>query len=160
MQPSIPICYSLGMTKLTAPRALTAFIARKVIRFSTIVAVLTVVGVGILCWVLAYFFTAWWWLLEIPFVLIFFIFLLIRLVAVVFVRAIHSQQLTPRQSAAMSDFVDKIQAALEARSMPLSLIVIICIKDILFHRDVTTVKKVINDTAGLRREYSELEKLF
>ena len=148
------------MTRLTAPRALTAFIARKVIRFSTIVAVLTVVGIGILCWVLAYFFTPWWWLLEIPFVILFSIFLLVRLLALIFVRAIHSQKLTPEQNAAMSDFVDKIQAALEARSMPLPLIVLICIKDILFHRDVTTVKKLISDTAGLRREYIELEKLF
>ena len=154
------MCYSLEMTKLTAPRALTAFIARKVIRFCTVVAVLTIIGVGVLCWVLAYFFTPWWWLLEIPFVFIFFIFLLIRLAAVVFVRAIHSQKLTPRQHAAMSNFVDKIQAALEARSMPLSLIILICIKDILFHRDVTTIKKLIRDTSGLQREYSELEKLF
>ncbi len=154
------MCYSLKMTKLTAPRALAAFIARRVIRFSTIVAVLTIVVVGVICLVLAHFFSMWWWLLEIPFVLLFVIFLFIRLVAVLLVNSIHRQKLTSKQRAALNDFVDKIQATLEAKSMPLSLIVLICIKDIMFHRDVTTIKKLIRDTSGLQRDYSELEKLF
>lgn len=60
----------------------------------------------------------------------------------------------------MDEFIDKIQAALEARATPLPLTVIICLKDILFHRDVVTVKKLIKDTAGLRKDYAEIEKLF
>jgi hypothetical protein len=57
-------------------------------------------------------------------------------------------------------FIHKVQQILEARAMPIPIIVIICIKDILFHRDVTTIKKIIRDSVSLRNDYLELEKLF
>jgi len=145
---------------LTAPRALTALVARRAVRFATIIAtIIAVTGIAISA-ALVYFFTPWWWLLAVLFILLFGVFLLIRIIAVVLIRIIHPNNLTREQTLAMTGFVDKIQEILEAKSMPLFLFSLICIKDILLHRDIVTVKKLINDTAGLHKEYTKIEKLF
>lgn len=146
--------------KLTAPRALTALVARRAIRFATIIAVfITVVGFAVSA-VLVYFFTPWWWLLAAFFILVFGVFLLIRIISMTIVRLIHPNNLTCEQKQAMNQFVDKIQEIVEAKSMPLFLVALICIKDILFHQDVVTIKKLISNTTGLHKQYSVIEKLF
>lgn len=76
------------------------------------------------------------------------------------VRLIHPNNLTCEQKQAMNQFVDKIQEIVEAKSMPLFLVALICIKDILFHQDVVTIKKLISNTTGLHKQYSVIEKLF
>ena len=130
--------------KLTAPRALTALVARRAIRFATIIAVfITVVGFAVSA-VLVYFFTPWWWLLAAFFILVFGVFLLIRIISMTIVRLIHPNNLTCEQKQAMNQFVDKIQEIVEAKSMPLFLVALICIKDILFHQDVVTIKQLIS----------------
>lgn len=146
--------------KLTAPRALTALFARRVIRLATIIASGIILGVIALAWVLAYFFSPWWWLLTVPFVIAFGLFMIVRIVVMVIVRLIHPNDLSKEQVAAMNGFIDKIQTILEARSTPPFLIVLICLKDLLLYRDITTIKNLIKDTAGLRKEYAEIEKLF
>lgn len=78
----------------------------------------------------------------------------------IIIRVIHPNDLTHKQRAAMSEFIDKIQQVIEARSTPVPFIVLVCIKDIVLHRDVVTIKKIIRDTAGLKREYEQIEKLF
>jgi len=146
--------------KLTAPRALTALVARRAIRFATLIAMIfTVVGIVIAA-VLVYFFTAWWWLLAILFIMLFGAFLLVRLICMGIVRIIHPNNLTLEQTQAMNKFVDKIQEIIEAKSTPFFFIALICIKDILFHRDIVTIKKLIANTISLKNEYTEIEKLF
>ena len=148
------------MTKLTVARALTSRVAQRVLRIATRIAAMFFTVVFAATWALAYFFSAWWWLLLIPFVFLLGIFLIIRLIIGFIVRQIHTEHLTKQQRVALDRFVDKLQAIAEARSTPLPLLVAICIKDLLFHRDITTVKQLISDTSGLRRDYAELEKLF
>ena len=146
--------------KLTAPRALTALVARRAIQFASVIAVIiTVVGITISA-ILVYLFTPWWWLLAALFILVFGVFLLIRIITMTIVRVIHPNKLTREQKQAMNQFVDKIQEIVEAKSMPLFLVALICIKDILFHQDVVTIKKLISNTTGLHKQYSVIEKLF
>ena len=146
--------------KLTAPRALTALIARRAVRFATLIAmVITLLSIAISS-VLVYFFTPWWWLLAVFFILLFGVFIIIRVISMVIIRIIHPNNLTTEQTNAMNEFVDTIQELLEAKSTPLFLIALICIKDILFYRDIVTVKKTIQDTVSLRTRYAEIEKLF
>lgn len=148
------------MTKITVARALTARIAQRVIRIATGIALGVFLAVLAATWALAYFFSAWWWLLIVPFIFLLAVFLVVRLFVVLIIRQIHSERMTRPQRQALDAFVDKLQAIAEARATPLPIIVAICIKDILFHRDVTTVKNLIDDTAGLRRDYADLERLF
>lgn len=147
-------------SKLTAPRALTALLARRFIKLATIVAV-GIAAAGITAaWLLAHFFSAWWWLLAVPFVGLLVLFLIVRFIVMIIVRLIHPNNLTGEQNQIMNGFIDKIQVAIEARATPVPLVVLICLKDVLFHRDVVTVKKIIKDTAGLKSEYEQIEKLF
>lgn len=148
------------MKSLTLPRALTAHVAKRIIRIATYIAVAVVTTVFIICLLLAHFFSAWWWLLIIPFILLFGFFLLVRFFIGFFIRRIHAERLTPEQRSSLDAFVDKIQGLLEARSTPLPLIVLISLKDLLFHRDIVTIRSVINDSVSLKRDYQALERLF
>lgn len=146
--------------RLTAPRALTALVALRAVRFATITAiVVTVMGI-IVSATLAYFFTPWWWLLATLFIILFGIFLFVRIICMVIVRIIHPNNLTARQTKAMNEFVNTIQEIIEARSTPLFFVALICIKDVLVHRDIVTIKKLVKDTARLRSNYAKIEKLF
>ena len=146
--------------RLTAPRALTALIARRVVRLATIIAVAIIGVIFLVSGVLAYFFSPWWWLLVIPFLLLFGVFIFFRIITMIFIRIVHPNAITREQRDAMNSFIDKIVAVIEAKSTPLFLVVAICIKDIVFHRDVVTIKNLIKDTASLRAEYAKIEKLF
>ena len=148
------------MTKLTVARALTAHLGKRLINLATLIAVGIFLLIVALVALLAYSFSAWWWLLIVPFVFVFSVFLVVRLFVVLIIRRIHSERMSKQQRDALNDFSDKVQAALEARATPLPVIVLISIKDLVFHRDITTIKKLISDTAGLRNDYKNLETLF
>lgn len=148
------------MARITAARALTAHLANRFIRFATFIAVGIFLAALLICALLATYFSAWWWLLFIPFVPLFALFLIIRLIVKFIVRRIHADHLRSDQKKALDDFTDKIERLIEARGTPPIFFVIISIKDLLFHRDVTTVKTLIRDTTSLHRDYVALEKLF
>lgn len=148
------------MSKLIVARALTAHIAKRMLRLATILALLAFVIITLIIGALAYFFSAWWWLLIIPFLFVLSLFLVVRLFVVLIVRRIHGDHMNKTQRDAMDDFTGKIEALIEARATPLPIFVFICIKDLVLHRDITTVKKLISDSTGLKKDYAELEKLF
>jgi len=141
-------------------RALTARFARRFIRLADLivgtVAIVLVAGV----WALAYFFSAWWWLLILPVLFLLGLYVIVRLIVAVVISQVHVGQLSKEQRTALDDFIDKVQQVLEARATPLPIIALICIKDIVVHRDLKTVRKIISETTGLRRDYQALEKLF
>lgn len=148
------------MSKITVMRALTARFARRFIRLADIlVAIVTVILVASV-WALAYFLSGWWWLLLLPVIFLLGVYTIVRIIVAVIVSHVHIGQLSKEQQTALDGFIDKVQQALEARATPLPIIVIICIKDIVVHRDLTTVRKIISETAGLRRDYKTLEELF
>ncbi len=148
------------MTKLTVARALTARVARRAVFLATVMAagifgLIVLIAAG-----LAYFFSGWWWVLVLPFAFLLSLFLVARLLIILLIRQIHGNRMTKAQTEALDGFVDKIQQLLEARATPPPIFVAITIKDLVIHRDITTIKKLIADTAGLRRDYDALEKLF
>lgn len=148
------------MSKVTVARALTARAGLRVIRLATII-VLSIFGAWLLLTVsLVYFFSPWWWLLLMPALLLLGAFVIVRFIVRLVIRRIHAEQLTKPQIEALDGFVDKIQALLEARATPPWIFALICIKDLLLNRDVTTIKSIINSTTHLKRDYQELEKLF
>lgn len=146
--------------QLTAPRALTALMARRAVRMATIISIITACIITIVTVALVYFFSPWWWLLIVPFAPLFILFFIVRFIVLLLIRSIHPNNLTKEQYVAMNEFVDKVQIVLEARSMPVPLIVFICLKDIVLHRDIVTIKKLIQDTAGLKSQYEQIQKLF
>ena len=148
------------MSKVTVARALTARTGLRVVRLDTILA-LSIFGAWLLLTNgLVYFFSPWWWLLLIPALLLLAAFVAVRFIVRLVISRIHAEQLTKPQTEALDGFVDKIQALLEARATPPWVFALICIKDLLLHRDVTTIKSIISSTTHLQRDYKELEKLF
>ncbi len=145
---------------ITPARAVTAIFMRRMLKIATVVAVIVMGIIILITGTLASFFSSWWWLIVLPFGILFGLFVLARVVALLIVNAIYSHKLSSTQKDKVNEFIDKIQAALEARATPLPLIALICIKDVLIHRDIVTVKKIVHDTANLRSDYTELEKLF
>lgn len=148
------------MSLLTLPRALTAHVARRVVRIATVSAVFGLAAVFLICYALAYFFSPWWWLLLVPFLVLFGVFLLVRLFIRFLITRLSPDRVTPEQHRALDEFTDKIERILEARSTPLPLIVLISMKDLVFHRDITTIRSVINDSVSLKRDYQVLERMF
>lgn len=148
------------MSSLSIARALTARIGLRVIRLATIIVVI-VLGVWLAVTIgLVYTFSPWWWLLLTPAVLLLIFFFIVRLIVRFIILRIHGEQLSAEQSMTLDGFVDKIQALLEARATPPWMFAAICIKDLIIHRDITTIKSIINSTTTLKRDYQELEKLF
>lgn len=148
------------MSKITVMRALTARFARRFIRLADLLVGVVTIALTAGVWTLAYFFSAWWWLLILPVIFLLGVYMIVRLIVAVIVSRVHVGQLSKQQRVALDDFTDKVQQVLEARATPLPIIALICIKDIVVHRDLTTVRKIISETAGLRRDYQNLEKLF
>lgn len=148
------------MSSITIARALTARISLRVIRLASIIATV-VFGLWLLLTAcLVYLFTPWWWLLLLPAIVFAVIFVIIRLFIRFIISRIHTELLTKPQAQALDGFVDKVQALLEARATPPWMFALICIKDLVLHRDVTTIKSIISSTTTLKRDYQELEKLF
>lgn len=148
------------MPRLTAARALTAHIAKRFVRIATLTALGVFGLVFVLCGVLAYFFTGWWWLLLVPFAFLLGIFFIIRFVATLLVRRIHADALRPDQKQALDDLTGKLERLIEARGTPPIFFVFVSIKDLVLYRDITTLKGIVQDSTTLKRDYEALEKLF
>lgn len=145
-------------SKIEVIRALSYVVARRVL---AVVAVITlVISILLLAgiWALAYNFSAWWWLLlfiYIPWVVVaLFIYATARFIA----RKIYPWPLSNRQKRILKNFADKIQRLLEARGIDWWMFALQCLKDLLFHRDLTTLKELIADTTSLRRDLETLEQ--
>ena len=153
-------CYSDSMSKLIVARALSAYVARRMVFVATIVAVGVFAAVIAACMLLSYFFSAWWWLLALPFALLLALFFIIRLIVAFIIGRIHSEKLSDVQRQALEKFTDKIQRLLEARATPLPIFALITMKDLVLYRDIKTVRELINDTSGLKKDYEALERMF
>jgi len=86
--------------------------------------------------------------------------MVVRLLVLLVIRRVHAKHLNKAQREGLDAFVDKLQAIAEARATPWPLIIAICLKDLVLHRDITTIKQLIRDTATLREDYKMLERLF
>jgi hypothetical protein len=148
------------MSKVTVARALMARLARRFIRFVTIIGLCVVVTLLLITLALVHFFSAWWLLLLVPIILLAIILLVIRFIVLMIVKGVHGDTLAKEQRVGLDEFIDKVQRLIETRATPPWVFAAVTIKDILMHRDITTIKKLISDSANLRRDYKELEKLF
>lgn len=148
------------MTKITAARALTAHIARRVLKLATIIVLAVFVVLIAIIWVLAHFFSGWWWILLLPVIVLLAVFMLIRMFVRYLILRIHIGHLLPEQKRALDDFTEKLERLIEARGTPPQLFVFICLKDLVLHRDVTTIKQIVRDSTSLKHDFDALDRLF
>lgn len=146
--------------KIATARALAAYTATKSVRLITIVfgCILAVLAAIVLA--LVYFYSNWWLILLLPLVVIGLLFLLLRFIVLRIVRLIYRHPFNHDQRKKLNAFSQKIITLLEARSTPPIFFAIVTVKDILLHRDVTTLRALISDSISLKADFAELEKHF
>jgi hypothetical protein len=148
-------------TKLRATRAVLSLLARRVLYFWTILAIVIFALIFLACWALAYYVSPWWWLLLMAYIPVLTVFIAIRLVVGFFVNKLYPRKdLSSTQRKAVSNFASKLQRLAEARGIGWPMFAFLCFKDLLFHRDLRTARNTLDDGTSLKRDFAELEKLF
>lgn len=148
-------------TKLQATRAVFSLLALRVVRFWTIIVFLILGLIFLGCWALAYYVSPWWWILLVAYIPILFICIIVRLFIGFLVNKLYiTKALSRPQRKAVNSFADKLQRLAEAQGIGWPMFAFISFKDLLFYRDLRTVRHTIEDGTSLRRDFEELEKLF
>ena len=145
-------------SKIDVLRALSSVIAKRAIFLFLIIdsVFLTLSFIGI-C-LLVYFFSPWWWLLLIIFIPLFIasgiIYLLARFVA----SRPYPAPLSREQRQHLQEFTDKILRLLETKGMGWWWFAALCMRDLLFYRELRTLKDILNDATSLKHDFTALEQ--
>lgn len=75
-------------------------------------------------------------------------------------RAVYATPLSRPQRTALNQFIDKVQGLAEYRSLPPWLFGFVLAKDLVLHRDARSLRKIIDNSSTLRRDFQALNKLF
>lgn len=144
--------------KINVLRALSAVIARRVIRLFAIIvgAILAVTLFGV--WVLAHFFSPWWWLLLIVYIPLFIASAFIYLIAMAIATSLYATPLSRDQRKHLLEFTDKITHLLETRGMNWWWFAALCMRDLLFYRELRTLKELLADAISLKADLTSLER--
>lgn len=146
--------------KVRATRALAAYTATRSLRLVSFVTLAILAGLIGLTWLLASQVSSWWWVLLVPILLLGAILLLLRLIIRRIIRSIYPDPLSQPQRASLDRVTSKIARLAESRSTPLPILAIVTIKDIVVHRDATTVRDLLDDGKSLSGDLRELESTF
>lgn len=144
-------------SEIAVARALGAVFVQRMLGLFTVVGLTVSALLLLIVWALATWLSSWWWLLLIIILPLIAIFLFVRLVASFIAKRIYPQRINKSQKASLGGFVDTVQGLLEARVMGWPLFVLISVKDLVLHRELRSLKKLISDTAGLRQEFNNLK---
>ncbi len=144
----------------TALRALTAYVAQRSLRFASIIVFGTGLLILILIGALAYNVSEWFWLLAVPVIILLLLALLIRFIVRKIIKRIYRHPLSTVQRDKLAAFFEKLKSLVEARSLSLPAYAMITVKDILIHRDATTVKETVKNAGSLKSDFSELTRHF
>ncbi|HEY1085800.1 MAG TPA: hypothetical protein VGE34_03700 [Candidatus Saccharimonadales bacterium] len=146
--------------KIDVIRALTSTIAKRALLIISIAGAAASLLLLIGIWALAHYLSAWWWLLLFIYIPWLLIALVILGVAKLITHKIYPYPLNTRQKRLLKDFADKIQHLLESRGMGWWMFAFLCFKDLLFYRDLRTLKELIRSTASLKQDFADLERSF
>ena len=141
-------------------RALIAYTALRALRLATLVVVLVSIILFGIIWALAYYLSPWWWVLLLPFIVAVVDGMVIRLIIMKTIHLIHRHPFTEPQRQALENFSDKIARLAEFKATPLPIYAFITLRDIVRHRDATTLRTAIEDSVTLKDDFVALEKHF
>lgn len=147
-------------SKTAVGRALTAFIARQALRIATIIALGVALVLFVIIWLLAANFSGWWWVLAVPLGAALLVALLLRWILSGIIRSIYRPTLSTEQRTSLKNFSDKLLRLFEAKSISLPFIMFRTLWDVFRHRDAVTIRRILEDSTSLKRDFSELEQQF
>ena len=145
-------------SKIQVVRALSAVVERQAITIFLIIdsVVLTLILIGI--WALAHFLSPWWWLLLIIFIPLLVASLIIYIIASFITTKLYPTKLSRKQKQQLNDFTDKILRLLETRGMGWWWFAALCMRDLLFYRELRTLKDLLADATSLKSGFTTLER--
>lgn len=144
--------------KLTVLRALSAVVARRVLRLFLIITSLFLVLGIITIWAFAHFFSVWWWLLLIVYLPVLVVAMTAYLLSRFIVWRLYPVSLSREQTRHLRDFSDKLVRLLETRGLSWWWFAIVCVKDLLVYRELRMLKTLLGDATSLRDDFVHLEK--
>lgn len=144
--------------KINVLLALSALIARKAVLLFLVIdsVVLTLTFIGI-C-LLAYFFSPWWWLLLVIYIPLFIASAVVYLTIAFIAARLYPAPLVRKHRQHLQEFINKLQRLLETRGISWWQFAAVCVRDLLFYRELRTLKGLLADTASLKGDFTELER--
>lgn len=147
------------------PKAITAlaigaYLARKSLHLATYIFIGVMLALVIIIGLLAYNYTAWWWILALPLLVVCLVFFVLYWVVQRLISTIYRHPFSRDQRQALDEFTDKVRRLVETRSIPLPIFAIITIKDVLIHKDAKSIRKLIEDSSSLKDDLKKLESYF
>src|SRR5690349_9143730 len=128
--------------KIRVLRALSAHIAKRALTLFSVIDGLLLILLLAAIWALAYFISGWWWLLLIIYIPLLIISLLIYFLATFIAARLYRGKLTRPQRRELDAFVNKIIALLETRGMGWWWFAALCVRDLVFYRELRTLNEL------------------
>lgn len=142
----------------TVIRAISAELARRMVRPIIIVgAVFMAALVALGGWLASQ--NAWWWFLEIPFIAIGLLFLAAIVALHGMLRAV-TPPLSRTQKQAVSSFVDKLERVAQHVQMPQIAVIYYVVREAIHTRRDGFIESVSRDSTSLAPEFLRLRKKF
>ena len=141
-------------------RAVGVYAGRKALNMIALVVgvIFALLIVGI--WLLAYHFSAWWWILLLPILPIgLALFLLYMLVRFLLMR-VYPAQFTKEQSAALQQFLDKLMNLNDVRSTTPFMLTMTTLWELTRYRNARTLRKTIDNSKTLKPDFERLNQFF
>jgi len=107
---------------------------------------------------LAHYVSAWWLLLLIPVGLLIVAGSILYAAARFILARLYPHELATAQRHSLTAFNEKILRLLEARSLPPFALAGIVIKDLIVHRELKSLRGLLDDSKSLKQDFAELEK--
>lgn len=147
-------------SKVRATRALAAYTATRALRFVNKIFIIVFVALTGLIGLLAIQLSNAWWLLLIPVLIVSAIVVVLRFIVRRVIHSVYPDPLSQAQRRSLDTVTDKIADIAEAQSTPPWMLALITLKDIIVHRDVSTIRKLIDDSKSISGDITELDKQF
>lgn len=147
-------------SKVRATRALAAYTATRALRFVNKIFIIVFVALIGLIGLLAIQLSNAWWLLLIPVLIVSAIVVVLRFIVRRVIHSVYPDPLSQAQRRSLDTVTDKIADIAEAQSTPPWMLALITLKDIIVHRDVSTIRKLIDDSKSISGDITELDKQF
>lgn len=144
--------------KIDVLRAVLVRVARRTLFLLSIIGGAISVVVLAVIWTLAHYASNWWWLLLILYVPLVVLSATLMLAARLLVRRVAPPGLSRQHNKLIDHFVDTIQQLLATHGISWSAFALLNVKDILFYRELRTVRELLAHTTSLRKDFAELEE--
>ena len=141
-------------------RALSRYYITRIATIATYIAVSISLLLLLGLWLLAHFFSPWWWLLAIPLLAMIIAFFILRFFVVLVARVVYPDAVSKEQAISIKAFIDKINRLLELKHINPTLLGLTSLKDFVLYRELRTLRSMIDDSKTLNGDFQKLNDQF